>query len=46
LFLLLAALVLLSGTNNPFSDPHTPALLAATHCITVYRHTLARLEQA
>lgn len=35
LFLLLAALVLLSGTDNPFSDPHTPALLAATHCITL-----------
>ena len=35
LFLLLAALILLSGTDNPFSDPHTPALLAATHSITL-----------
>ncbi len=35
LFLLLSGLVLLSGTDNPFSDPRTPALLAATHCITL-----------
>ena len=35
LFLVLAALILLSGTDNPFSDPHMPALLAATHCITL-----------
>ncbi len=35
LFLLLAALILLSGADNPFSDPRTPALLAATHCITL-----------
>ncbi len=35
LFLLLAALILRSGTDNPFADPHTPALLAATHCITL-----------
>ena len=35
LFLMIAALMLVSGTDNPFSDPHTPALLAATHCITL-----------
>jgi hypothetical protein len=35
LFLVLATLILLSGTDNPFSDPHMPALLAATHCITL-----------
>lgn len=35
LFLLIAALALLAGTDNPFSDPHTPALLAATHSITL-----------
>jgi hypothetical protein len=33
LFLLLAALILLSGAGNPFSDMRSPALLAA-HCIT------------
>ncbi|MFZ5524587.1 MAG: hypothetical protein ACOY9D_10985 [Pseudomonadota bacterium] len=35
LFLLLAALILLSGADNPFADMHSPALLAATHCITL-----------
>ena len=35
LFLSLAALILLSGTDNPFSDAHMPSLLAATHCITL-----------
>ena len=35
LFLSLAALILLSGADNPFSDAHMPALLAATHCITL-----------
>ncbi len=35
LFLLIAALILLPGADNPFSDPHTPALLAATHAITL-----------
>ncbi|MDO8989730.1 MAG: hypothetical protein Q7U91_08855 [Sideroxyarcus sp.] len=35
LFLILAALVLLSDSDNPFADPHMPALLAATHCITL-----------
>lgn len=35
LFLIIAALILISDTDNPFSDPHTPALLAATHCITL-----------
>lgn len=35
LFLLMAALILLSANGNPFDDPRTPALLAATHCITL-----------
>ncbi len=35
LFLLLAALMLVSGADNPFADMHSPALLAATHCITL-----------
>ncbi|MFZ2542208.1 MAG: hypothetical protein WAW75_10635 [Gallionella sp.] len=35
LFLLLAALMLVSGTDHPFSDIPSPALLAATHCITL-----------
>ena len=35
LFLLLAALTLVSGADNPFADIHSPALLAATHCITL-----------
>jgi len=35
LFLLLAALILLSGAGNPFADMRSPALLAATHCITL-----------
>ncbi len=35
LFLLIAALILLPGADNPFSDPHTPALLAATHAVTL-----------
>jgi len=35
LFLLLAALILMSGADNPFADVHSPALLAATHCITL-----------
>lgn len=35
LFLLLAALTLVSGADNPFADMHSPALLAATHCITL-----------
>lgn len=35
LFLLLAALMLVSGADNPFADIHSPALLAATHCITL-----------
>lgn len=35
LFLSLGALILLSGADNPFSDAHMPALLAATHCITL-----------
>ena len=34
-FLLLAALVLAIGEGNPFSNVHSPALLAATHCITL-----------
>ncbi len=35
LFLLLAALMLVYGAVNPFADIHSPALLAATHCITL-----------
>lgn len=35
LFLLLAALMLVSGADNPFADIHSPELLAATHCITL-----------
>lgn len=35
LFLPLAALMLVSGADNPFADMHSPALLAATHCITL-----------
>ena len=35
LFLLLAALMLVSGPGNPFTDKHSPELLAATHSITL-----------
>jgi hypothetical protein len=35
LFLILAALILVSAPDNPFADARTPALLAATHCITL-----------
>lgn len=35
LFLLLAALMLALDGGNPFAHTHTPALLAATHCITL-----------
>lgn len=35
LFLFLAALMLALDGGNPFSNLHTPALLAATHCITL-----------
>jgi len=35
LFLLLAALLLSSGSDNPFSNIHSPEMLAATHCITL-----------
>jgi hypothetical protein len=35
LFLVLAAVMLLAGEGNPFADAHSPALLAATHCITL-----------
>jgi hypothetical protein len=34
-FLVLAALLLATGDGNPFANPHSPALLAATHCITL-----------
>lgn len=34
-FLVLAALLLATGDGNPFANAHTPALLAATHCITL-----------
>jgi len=35
LFLILAALMLAMSEGNPFADIHSPALLAATHCITL-----------
>lgn len=35
LFLLLAALMLMFRADNPFANIHSPALLAATHCITL-----------
>lgn len=35
LFLVLAALMLAIDGGNPFMNPHTPALLAATHCLTL-----------
>ncbi|MBU0622399.1 MAG: hypothetical protein KJ795_11175 [Gammaproteobacteria bacterium] len=35
LFLIVAALILLAGDAAPFADAHSPALLAATHCITL-----------
>ncbi|MCX7192320.1 MAG: hypothetical protein NTY60_01610 [Proteobacteria bacterium] len=35
LFLVLAALILLSSDTNPFTDSHSPAMLAVTHCITL-----------
>jgi hypothetical protein len=35
LFLLVAALMLVSGSDNPFTDMHSPAMLAATHSITL-----------
>jgi hypothetical protein len=35
LFLMLAALMLVSGAVNPFANTHSPATLAATHCITL-----------
>ncbi|MDP2762716.1 MAG: hypothetical protein Q8O64_20340 [Sideroxyarcus sp.] len=34
-FLVLAAVMLALGNGNPFTDRHAPALLAATHCITL-----------
>jgi hypothetical protein len=35
LFLVLAALMLAMGGGNPFADTHSPAMLAAVHCITL-----------
>lgn len=35
LFLVLAGLMLLTGDATPFADARAPALLAATHCITL-----------
>lgn len=35
LFLLLAAVMLVAGPDDPFADIHSPALLAATHCFTL-----------
>ena len=34
-FLALAGLLLATGDGNPFANPHSAALLAATHCITL-----------
>lgn len=34
-FLALAALLLAMNDGNPFADAHSPALLGATHCITL-----------
>ena len=34
-FLVLAALLLATDDGNPFSSAHSPALLGATHCITL-----------
>ena len=34
-FLVLAAVMLALGDKNPFAERHAPALLAATHCITL-----------
>ena len=35
LFLILAALMLAVNNGNPFTNIHTPALLAATHAVTL-----------
>ncbi len=35
LFLVVAAAALAFSATNPFLDPHTPALLAATHCVVL-----------
>ncbi len=35
LFLVIAAAALAFSATNPFLDPHTPALLAATHCVVL-----------
>jgi len=35
LFLILAAAMLALADNHPFSNAHSPAMLAATHCITL-----------
>ena len=35
LFLVLAALMLAMGGGDPFTDTHSPAMLAAVHCITL-----------
>ncbi|MDO8311123.1 MAG: hypothetical protein Q7T25_04210 [Sideroxyarcus sp.] len=35
LFLVLAAVMLALDGDNPFADTHAPAMLAATHCITL-----------
>ena len=34
-FLVLASLLLATAESNPFTNPHSPALLAATHCVTL-----------
>lgn len=43
LFLALAALVLAFDGGNPFDNLHNPALLAATHCITLGFISMAML---
>lgn len=35
LFLVLAAVFIAVDHANPFTDPHSPVMLAATHCITI-----------
>ncbi len=43
MFLLLAALMLMFGADNPFANIHSPALLAATHCVTLGFMTMIML---
>lgn len=43
MFLVLAALMLAKGGSDSFADIHSPALLAATHCITLGFVTMVML---